>query len=556
MFLNILFYFSYFLYAFVVFLSVLLGIIYYLQLDEYKEKSILKSLYYSLKDNYLNILIYLIVLFLIDNPSRFVWAELLLMLNIFVVLMVLMGSKFLYVEKVKYTKRTIRLLVCSGILFLVIQVVFACIFDWWVLVLFFPSTVCLSYLLAYLSLLILKPIEKKINDNYVMLAKEKLKNCAALTKVAVTGSYGKTSTKEILRSILSREFFTLATEKSFNTPMGICLTVNNKLKSTHEVLITEMGAKKRGEIKELCDMVVPDIGIVVSVGRQHMQTFGSVENIYQTKKELPDALVNKKCVFNLDNVYVRKMYDEYKGQKIGVFLMCVKTHSNANVVLKKMSYILKLIKYKSAVYYTRCKKDCVYAKNIIATENGISFDVYYENTYLFQGTSLLLGVHNVTNILLAVAVAYLLGVPTNKMRLGVAEVNVINARLQKIVCSNGSVVLNNGYNANLDASKHTLKVLGLFKRRNKVVITPGLVENNNQYEDNKNFGKMVGKVASMVVIVGALNSKAIFDGLKEIGFNESNVRFVDKFTDANKIIENSDENYVFLIENDLPENYR
>ena len=321
-------------------------------------------------------------------------------------------------------------------------------------------------------------------------------------------------------------------------------------------VLAEMGAKAVGEINELCDLVKPNIGIVVSVGRQHLKTFGSLQNVYNTKKELPLYLSNGKCVFNLNDKLVSQMYDEYDGEKIGVLVLLKnKSYFLRNAIIKKKR-MLRLTFVNRRKYFFNNYYKKVYAKNIVLSENGMTFDVYYSGKFLFNAKTSLLGIHNIINILLAVGVAIFLNVSVSKIITGIDLVKEIDARLQKILCSNGAIILNNGYNACLDSSQWVLQTLSLFNRRKRVVITPGLVECLNQYEDNKIFAKMVAKYATNVVIVGDYNKQALEDGLLQSGFSLNNIEYVDKFSQAKKIIDDSDENYVYLIENDLPENYK
>ena len=157
----------------------------------------------------------------------------------------------------------------------------------------FPLVYFLSYIIILLTLITLYPVEKLIGRYYIKKAKNKLSGFKKLIKIGITGSFGKTSTKEILTTILKEHYNVLATPKSFNTPFGITKTINNSLNNLHEVFVCEMGAKAKGEIKYLCDLTGVNYGIVTSVGRQHTNTFGSIEGVYKTKKELPDYLYNK-----------------------------------------------------------------------------------------------------------------------------------------------------------------------------------------------------------------------------------------------------------------------
>jgi len=556
MIINIIFYFLLILYSFVIFASVSIGVLYYLQLDGYNKKSILKSLLDSIKVNYLNIIFYLLILIFMSNPHELHLLELFFILNLECVFIVLLGSRFAFLHKLKYTKRMIRLMSVMVLLFGVLQIVVCSIFPLWVMVLFLPINILLAYLFSYCSLVILIPVERKISSHYLDSAKVKLNDHHNLIKVAITGSYGKTSTKEILNSILSESSSVLATEKSFNTPNGISLTINNKLKNTHEIFVCEMGARARGEIKELCEFVAPDIGVVVSVGRQHMKTFGSIENVYATKKELPDYLSNKRCVFNLDNKYVRQMFDVYNGNKIGVFLIKKHNINIKNSLIKKRLKIKLTKKINPFIFFSCNKSKMVYAKRIMASDLGLQFDIYYNNEFLLSAKSYLIGIHNVTNILLAVAVGVFLDVDATKMGVGIEKLQNINARLQKIIFPNGAILLNNGYNSNLDSAISSLKTLQIFNRRNKVVITPGLIECADEYKDNYEFAKLIAKFADKVYIVGLLNAKALKHGLIDGGFSEFNIISLNKMSEIYIDIEKSDDSYVYLIENDLPENYR
>ena len=102
------------------------------------------------------------------------------------------------------------------------------------------------------------------------LAKDILKKHDQLIKIGITGSYGKTSSKNILQQILSEKFYSLPTPASFNTPMGITITIRQQLKPTHEVFICEMGADHVKEIHDLMQFVKPQYGVVTSVGTQHL----------------------------------------------------------------------------------------------------------------------------------------------------------------------------------------------------------------------------------------------------------------------------------------------
>ena len=129
-----------------------------------------------------------------------------------------------------------------------------------------------------------------INNNFKRKAIRKLKEMTNLKVVGITGSYGKTSSKNILNDILNVKYNSFPTPKNFNTPVGLIITINNYLDKFNDIFIAEMGAFKRGEIKELCDLVHPTYGILTTIGTTHLDSFGSRENIQKGKFELIESL--------------------------------------------------------------------------------------------------------------------------------------------------------------------------------------------------------------------------------------------------------------------------
>lgn len=531
---------------------------FFVQQSGYKIKSIFSHLWLKIKDNFLNIFmclviilsmffldlksIYFIIPYVITQTSLWLWA----------------GNQFEYLPKLKLTKRLIRQLFLMLILIVFSLIILAYI-NYYYISLLFPFIFLYLYILLFFTIVILQPIEKLIAKYFLNNAKKKLRSNPKLIKIGITGSYGKTSTKEILKSILSQEFYVLATPKSFNTPMGISKTINEKLQNSHQIFLCEMGAKKIGEINELCVIVGVDYGIVTSVGRQHLETFGNIGNVYKTKKELPDYLYQKHCVFNLMNYYVNQMFNEYLYDKIGIFILpkrLGKMNINSKIFSRKHIKCMKNFSKRYLKFYEFIKSGNVYAKNIKATSLQSQFDIYYNNEFLCTAKTELIGIHNIINILLSTALSVMLKVKPKNIAMGIGGVKSIKARFEKMSNDNGATVINNGYNSNLDSAVCSLKALSLFENKNKLVITPGLIECKDMYEDNYKLGKLVGKYASEVIVVKKLNRDAIIEGLKSVGFRKSKIYAVDDFATAKKVIDKLPNDYVVLIENDLPENFK
>jgi len=207
-------------------------------------------------------------------------------------------------------------------------VAFAGILFFWVFVTFyFRQGIVLFIPLFEISLPVLMLFSFILVEIPVFLVKKSLMNKAKkkrakfgkLLVVGITGSYGKTSTKEFLYSLLCEKYGesrVLKTDKNINTEIGIAALVLNKLNDGHKIFICEMGAYKRGEIKKICDIVKPQIGVLTGINEQHMGTQGSQENIIKSKYELIESLPdNGIAFFNAKNKYCLDLYNKTKIKK-------------------------------------------------------------------------------------------------------------------------------------------------------------------------------------------------------------------------------------------------
>ncbi len=365
------------------------------------------------------------------------------------------------------------------------------------------------------------PIEKAFTNYYINDAKKILKSMPDLKVIGITGSYGKTSTKFILNRILSEHFNTVCTPQSFNTPMGVVRTIREKLTAPTQVFICEMGAKKVHDIKEICDIVSPEYGIITSVGPQHLDTFKSIENVYKTKFELADAVADKSKTFiNLDSAEISSRAE--KG-----FNTCGTTDS--------------------ADYY---------AQNIVYSSGGATFDIVLKGERITVATKLL-GKHNVLNITTAAAVAYTMGVTADEIKYAVGTLKPTEHRLELKNHLNGSIVIDDAYNANPEGCLSAVDVLANFKNKKKIIITPGLIElGEKEYECNYNLGAAAAEKCDIIVFVGKHHSEPMQKAVLDSNFNKDNMFIVNSFSEAMQTIAPmQDENTVILWENDLPDNY-
>lgn len=380
---------------------------------------------------------------------------------------------------------------------------------------FTPITTFIAYYLT-------KPIEILFSNYYISDAKKKLSSNKKLKVIGVTGSFGKTGTKFILARILSEKYNVLATPQSFNTPMGVVRTIREKLKAQTEIFVCEMGAKNIGDIKEICDIVNPDMGIITSVGAQHLETFKSVDNVFNTKFELYDAVMKKggKCFVNLAS--------EGINERIGE---------------------------REAITYSTGSADFT-ATDISYSSSGATFRIV-GNGYDFPVTTRLLGRHNVLNILGSAAIALSLGLTAEEIQFAVSRLEPTEHRLELKSYINSSLCLDDAYNANPEGCIEAVSVLASFNGMKKVIVTPGLVElGKEEYNFNYKLGLAAAKISDIIILVGKKRAVPMNDAILTTDFNTENLYIVGSFKEAMEVYSSfADENTVVLLENDLPDNY-
>ena len=381
----------------------------------------------------------------------------------------------------------------------------------------------IAYVFVYLVNIINKPIEKSIRKGFCVKASKKLKETRNLKVIGITGSYGKTSTKYAVNTILSQKFNTLMTPESYNTTMGVVRTINEKLTPTHQLFICEMGAKYVGDIKEICDIVKPDFGLVTAIGPQHLDTFQSLDNVRKTKLELVDSLPKNGLAFvNWEDENIRKAKLPPNAVKFGL--------------TKKADY---------------------YAENIDITERGSNFDVVLPEKEKIHIKTKLLGELNILNIVGAVAIADKLGMTEEEIKVGVKYLKPVAHRLQLKQNPNGSIIIDDAYNSNIKGAMMALDVLKSFENKQRVLITPGIVELGDKADQiNRDLGKKAAECADYVILVGAEQTVPILKGLQDRHYPKQNTFIAKNLQEAlqemNRI---TGSNTVILLENDLPDNY-
>ncbi|MGL5043178.1 MAG: Mur ligase family protein [Culicoidibacterales bacterium] len=441
----------------------------------------------------------------LDILPLILWLGLYIFPSINMVIVLLSGSSVFYLvqsyllykkskgfvkKPLVMTPRVWRMVGTSLILFLILAHSASLIavqteMKYWFLIYVYALLNITIYGLVLLANLINKPIEHHIRKQFVEEAKQKIDAAKMTTDVvAITGSYGKTTTKHIITHILNEEKYALMTPSSYNTPMGITITIRESLKPIHDVFVCEMGAYKRGEIKELADIVKPKYGVVTAIGPQHLNTFKTIENIQKTKFELVEALPQDGlAVINIDDALIK-------------------------------SYVIKN-NCAQVTYGISNDKADYYAFDIKYHQSGMAFSLILpkddkKTVHIFKTS--LLGEHNIQNILASIAIADDMQIPIEKIIKGVLTLPQVEHRLE-IKKAGQFTIIDDAFNANPVGTQKAIDVLAKMPGK-KIVITPGMVELGTEQEKlNEAYGFYMSDKVDMVILIGKKQTEPIYRGL-------------------------------------------
>jgi len=377
---------------------------------------------------------------------------------------------------------------------------------------------------------LMKPVEKMIQNGFKKQARNKLASLPGLKVIAITGSYGKTSTKFVIDAFLKERMNVCVTPGSFNTPMGICKVINNDLDATHQVLILEMGARYRGNILELCRIARPDISVITNVGLAHLETFGSQDVIAYEKGTLARELKpGGILVLNGDDERVRDMAN-YRDDVKTIFTG---------------------------------EGGCVRAADVSVSPEGTHFMMsWHDSDGNIEGKEKvqtpLLGFHNIQNILLGAAIAREFGIRLKTVALAASRLEPVEHRLE-LKQRNGLTIIDDAFNSNPVGAKNAVDILSSFGTGRRILITPGMIELGElEDEENRKFGEHIARAdLDLVILVGKEQTKSIAEGIAGVN-NESaeSVRIVKSLFEANDILQQyARPGDVVLYENDLPDTY-
>jgi UDP-N-acetylmuramoyl-tripeptide--D-alanyl-D-alanine ligase len=374
--------------------------------------------------------------------------------------------------------------------------------------------------------LLLFPLEEALRGYYLRDAAARLRSLGPIV-VAVAGSYGKTSTKEFLATILSARYEVLKTPGSYNTPMGLSRIIRENLSPAHEVFVTELGDWVPGDIALLCRLLRPRIGVITTIGPEHLERFKTMDRVVSSKFELLQALTDDgTAVINQDDEMVRGLGDRTPSAAV--------------------------------VRYGLMREGAqVRARDVRTTREGLEFVVEADGAGEAEFSVGVLGRHNVENVLAATTAALSLGMTLDEIALAARRIAPVEHRLQPIEGAGGVLIIDDAFNSNPRGAAAALDVLSELNGGRRILVTPGMVElADREFEENRCFGRRAAQLCDAVIVVGRERAAPLVAGLRDEGFPEEHLHVVSDLSEATTrlgtLVRAGD---VVLFENDLPDTY-
>jgi len=389
---------------------------------------------------------------------------------------------------------------------------------------------------------LLGPYERNQQEGFANEARALIKKYDPVV-IGITGSYGKTSTKIVLKDVLGSVSQTFTTPGSINSYMGVTREIRERLKPEHKYAVIEMGAYYIGSIKKMCSLTPPKAGIITSIGLMHLERFGSQDAVFRAKSELAQAIPEDGIlVCNGDNDLTRRVAKENP---------------------KRVTLLYGMEPDKSNL-------DCV-MYDIRPEELGSRFKIKWKNTE-YDGYAGVLGKPMLSNILGVFTLVCALGIPPNVVLAALRNAKTESNRLEPVRASiasfashtNGTVPkeghvlrLNDAYNSNPIGFAAALDVLDSMPKGRKILVTPGMIElGNKQEEENKNAGRKAAGICDLAIIVGTTNKAALTSGLSEGGISGEKVKEFSTMQSALDFLSQyCEDGDTVLIENDLGDVY-
>lgn len=415
-------------------------------------------------------------------------------------------------SKLAWTRR-LRTIAAVGLAFFVVIAISGALTGY--LAAFAATLAALTPAVTDLALAATAPLERHLSAKFMDAATSRLNNVSPRV-VAITGSFGKTSTKFYVGHLLRAKYVTVTSPASYNNKTGLSRAINERLTPGTEIFVAEMGTYGRGEIRTLCDWLHPEISVITALGPVHLERMGSIENIARAKAEILEHA--KVGIVNIDNPRLAAVATDYK-RKGGKLITCSATSVEADV-----SVVADQAKLVVSVH-----------GNLVEVVNlpGV-----------FPG-----------NVACAVAVAIAADVPLHEIASRLATLPRPEHRQAVQPTANGITVIDDTYNSNPDGALKALATLASAATGNrKAVVTPGMVElGREQAKANEIFAQQAAAIATDIIVVGRTNRRALLRGAS------TGAAHVTICTDRSQAVawvrSNLSDGDAVLYENDLPDHY-
>src|SRR3989339_1101860 len=422
-------------------------------------------------------------------------------------------------KPLKFTSKIKLITALSFLLILFTGFLFSKIFDnnpykTIALVLSFALGLYFSYIFLIIINILLLPIDFFAKELLIFLAKNKIKKLNNLKIIGIAGSYGKTGMKDLIATVLAEKYQVVKTPESVNTPVGIARTILSQVDEKTEILVVEIGEYYPGDIKNICLIAPPQIGVITGINEAHLERLKSIDNSIGTIFEIAQNMKN-------DGLLLLNGRDKH-----------IKNNYKKFILNQEVYFYLS----KGKIEFNEDAPGFIYQK--------LFFPV--------------LGQYNLDKIDGVIYLAKKLGLTLQEIESGLKKIKTPAHRLQPILNREKNIlVIDDSYNGNPDGVEEAIKTLSLFKKRRKIFVTPGLVEiGNKSREVHEKIGERLNDVVDLVILVKNSATPEIEEGVTKAGFNKKNITWFDSMMEAQNnlgnILRSGD---VILFQNDWPDNY-
>lgn len=369
--------------------------------------------------------------------------------------------------------------------------------------------------LVDLALFVTIPLERRSADRFAQQATQRLTEVSPRI-VAITGSYGKTTTKFYTAHLLREKYTTLASPASFNNRSGLSRAINEWLTPGTEIFVAEMGTYGQGEIRALCEWLTPEISVITAIGPVHLERMGSIDNIARAKAEILEHA--KVGVINVDSPHLAEISKDFEGRG-GNLIRCSTLDSTADVHVTSDGGELRISAYGELL-------SAITLPNVFPT-----------------------------NLACAVGVALAMDISASDIAGRLSTLPATEHRQTVLRAANDVMLVDDTYNSNPAGAAQALATLAsLAAKQRRVVVTPGMVElGREQFSANEQFARLAATAATDILIVGRTNRSALLRGAKT---GPTKIQLcADRSEAVAWVRRNLGSGDAVLYENDLPDHY-